>query len=149
MVPDTIKTQIKKICLTSAAVKNPEKGSNKQKIGDFYFTGMDSTTLNKKGISELKPELDKIDAIKDIKGIVSSAAYIHTIAGSPLFGFYVAQDDKISSKYAVNISQGGLSLPDRRYYFDTDADAVRIRDKFMTYLTNMFKIMGYDDAKQR
>ena len=120
MLMDTIKAQIKHICINSAAMKDAEKGSNKQKIGDFYFTGMDSVTLNKNGISELKPELDKIDRIKDINGIVKEAAYIHTISGSPLCGFYVSQDDKISNKYAVEIGQGGLSLPDRSFYFDTD-----------------------------
>lgn len=149
LVLDTIKAQVKHICVTSAAIKNPVKGSNKQKIGDFYYTGMDSVMLNKNGISELKPEFDKIDAIKDIKGIVKAAAYIHTISASPLFGFYIGQDDKLSRKYAVQISQGGLSLPDRSFYFDTDERAVMVRAKFLTHLANIFKIMGYDDTKAK
>jgi putative endopeptidase len=49
----------------------------------------------------------------------------------------------------VFVYQGGLSLPDRNYYFDNDARAKMIREKFMTHLTNMFKIMGYDDAKAK
>jgi putative endopeptidase len=28
----------------------------------------------------------------------------------------VGQDDKISTQYAVQIGQGGLTLPDRDYY---------------------------------
>ncbi len=85
---------------------------------------MDSVSLNKKGISDLKSDLDMIDAIRDINGIIKAASYIHTVAGSPLFGLYVGQDDKISSKIAVIIYQGGLSLPDRNFYFDTDSRAV-------------------------
>ena len=149
LIQDTINAQVRHICLSSAAAKDATKGSNKQKIGDFYYTGMDSTALNKNGISELKPEMDKIDAIKDINGIVREAAYIHIIAGSPLFGFYVGQDDRLSNKYAVMISQGGLSLPDRSFYFDTDSRAVMVREKFITHLANMFKIMGYDEAKAK
>jgi len=147
LIQDTINAQIRKICETSAAKTDAEKGSNKQKIGDFFATGMDSVSLNKKGISDLKSDLDKIDAIKDIDGIVKMSAYIHTVSASPLFGFYVGQDDKISSKYAVFVSQGGLSLPDRTFYFDNDKRAVSIREKFITHLGNIFKMIGYEDKK--
>ena len=77
---------------------------------------------------------------------MKAAAYIHGVAGSPLFEFGVGQDDKISSKYAIFIAQGGLSLPDRNYYFDADAQAVTIRRKFVEHITRMFRIIGYDDA---
>src|SRR6516165_10762555 len=36
-----------------------------QKIGDLYGSCMDETTVNAKGMSALKPELDHIDAVKD------------------------------------------------------------------------------------
>jgi putative endopeptidase len=149
LVQDTINAQIRTMCESSASLNNAEKGSNKQKIGDFFATGMDSVTLNKRGIIDLKNDLDMIDGIKDVKGIVKVASYIHTIAGSPLFGFGVAQDDKISSKHAVFILQGGLSLPDRRYYFDTDSGAMKIRWKFVAHMNNMFKIIGYGDTNAK
>jgi putative endopeptidase len=149
LIQDTINAQIRTICETSAARTNEAKGSNKQKIGDFFFTGMDSAALNRKGIADLQNDLMMIDSIKDRVGIVKAAAYIHRVAGSPLFGFGVGQDDKISSKHAIFIAQGGLSLPDRNYYFDADAQAATIRQKFVEHVNNMFKIMGYDDARAR
>src|ERR1035437_4777345 len=123
LIQDTINAQVRNICESSAALTNPEVGSNKQKIGDFFFTGMDSLTLNKSGINDLKGDLDKIDSIKDLNGVIQTAAYIHSVSGSPLFGFGVGQDDKISNKNAIFISQGGLSLSNRNFYFDTDARA--------------------------
>lgn len=149
LVQDTINAQIRHICESSATVTGSPEGSNKQKIGDFFYSGMDSTTLNEKGISDLKSDLDGIDAIKDIDGIVQEASYIRTVAGSPLFGYYVGQDDKISSKMAVYIYQGGYSLPDRSYYFDTDARTADIRKKFITHLENMFRIIGYGPDKAK
>jgi putative endopeptidase len=137
------------MCETSASLTQAVKGSNKQKIGDFFFSGMDSSTLDKKGISDLQNDLALIDGIKDRDGVVKTAAYIHTVAGSPLFRFGVGQDDKISSKYAVFIVQGGLSLPDRNYYFDADAQAVMIRRKFIEHMNHMFKIIGYDTVKAK
>ena len=149
LIQDTINAQIHHICQSSAALKDAPKGSNKQKIGDFFYTGMDSVALNNKGISDLKSDLDMIDGIKDINGIIKTASYIHTVAGSPLFQLFAGQDDKISSKIAVVIYQGGLSLPDRNFYFDTDSRTVDIRKKFMTHLENMFGIMGYNTEKAK
>ena len=142
LIQDTINAQIRSLCETSASLTHAAKGSNKQKIGDFFFSGMDSAALNSKGIADLQHDLLMIDSIRDIDGIARAAAYIHSVAGSPVFGFGVGQDDKISSKYAVFIAQGGLSLPDRNYYFDADAQAVSIRQKFVEHARNMFKIMG-------
>jgi putative endopeptidase len=149
LIQDTINAQIRNMCESSAALTNAEKGSNKQKIGDFFLTGMDSLTLNKKGITDLKKDFEMIDDINDIKGIVHAAAYIHTIAGSPMFTFSVGQDDRISSKNAVFIWQGGLSLPDKRFYFDADSSAMKIRQNFVVHVSNIFKILGYDDAKAK
>jgi len=106
LIQDTINAQVRHVCESSAAIKDAIKESNKQKIGDFFYSGMDSITLNKKGISDLKGDFDMIEAIKDINGIIKTASYIHTIAGSPLFGFAVGQDDKISNKNAIFIYQG-------------------------------------------
>jgi putative endopeptidase len=110
---------------------------------------MDSVSLNKKGLADLKADFDRIDAVKDIQGLAKEAAYIHSVSGSPLFGFYVNQDDRISSKNAVFLSQGGLSLPDRDFYFDKDARAVMIRGKFVEHVSNMFKIIGYTDENAK
>jgi putative endopeptidase len=84
-----------------------------------------------------------------MKDLAAEAAYIHAVSGSPLFGFYIGQDDRISSKNAVMISQGGLSLPDRDFYFDKDTRAVMIRARFSDHLVRMFNIMGYADNKAK
>jgi len=149
LIQDTINAQIHNICVSSAAITHAVKGSNKQKIGDFFFSGMDSVTLNNKGISGLKADFKAIDAIRDINGVAKEASYIHSISGSPLFSFWITQDDRISSKNAIFIGQGGLSLPNRDYYFDTDDRAVMIREKFTDYLTHMFAIMGYNQVQSK
>lgn len=149
LIQDTINAQVRKICESSAAVQQVEKGSNKQKIGAFFFSGMDSTLLNKKGISDLKSDFETIDKLTDLKSIIKEAAYIHTVSSAPLFNFYIAQDDRNSGKYQVYISQGGLSLPDRSFYFDNDARAKTIREKFVIHVGNMFRIMGYDESNAK
>lgn len=147
LIQDTINDQVRTICESAAALKTAEAGSNKQKIGDFFFSGMDEPALNKRGTADLDRDLAMIDAVRDLKGVVTAAAYVHQVAGSPLFRFYVAQDDKLSSRYAIFINQGGLSLPDRSFYFDNDPRAVLIRKEFTAYAGRMFGRMGYDGLK--
>ncbi|MDH4404199.1 MAG: M13 family metallopeptidase [Flavobacterium sp.] len=145
-IADTINNQIKQICEKSAQDESAEKGSNKQKIGDFYASGMDSIAINKAGISPLKPHFAKIDAIKDVPSLVTSIAHLHTIGASPAFSFYLGQDDKISTKYALFLGQGGLGLGNRDYYFNTDEQTVKIRTEYVKHLQAMLKLIGQNEA---
>ncbi|RYG27493.1 MAG: DUF4270 family protein, partial [Chitinophagaceae bacterium] len=99
---------------------NADKGSNTQKIGDFYFSGMDSARIEKEGLNPLKADLDKINAITDVNGIVDEVANLHRFGIYPFFGTYVDQDAKKSTEYALYFSQAGIGLPDRDYYFKKD-----------------------------
>lgn len=147
-IGDTINSQIRQICEKSAA-ENAEKGTNKQKIGDFYASGMDTITIDKNGINPLKNELAKIDAIKDVSSLLNSIAHLHTIGASPAFGFYVGQDDKISTKYALFFSQGGLGMGNRDYYFNTDKETSTIRAEYVKHLEAMSKLMGNDASSSK
>ena len=46
----------------------------------------------------------------------------------------------------INAGQGGISLPNRDYYTNTDAKSVETRAKFVEYMTNLFKLIGDDPA---
>jgi putative endopeptidase len=139
-IQDTVNAQVKKICETSAAKTDAPKGSNEQKIGDFYASGMDTVAINKQGVKPLAPYFRKIDAIADAKDVVNTICYLQAQGIRSGFGFYVGQDDKISSKYAVMFAQGGLGLGNRDYYFNTDAEAVNIRAEYLKHLTAMLKL---------
>lgn len=147
LLEDTIKAQVLQVCQGAAATVNAPKGSNKQKIGDFYASGMDSVARNRRGIVDLLPDLGAIDRISDLDGIMKEAAYMYTATSAPLFSVYIAQDDMNSGKYLVNAWQGGLSMPDRSYYVDSDEASQTARREFVNYATRLFKIMGYSGEK--
>ncbi|CAM3597121.1 putative metalloendopeptidase [Flavobacterium saliperosum S13] len=145
-IGDTINSQIKSICIKSAEDKNAKKGSNKQKIGDFYASGMDSVAIEKAGINPLKAEMARIDAVKDLATLTEAIAHMHTIGTSPAFGFYLGQDDKNSTKYALFFSQGGLGLGDRDYYFNTDDETVNIRKEYVKHVQAMLQLIGQNNV---
>ena len=140
-IQDTINNQVKSIC-ESAAKATAKRGSNKQKIGDFYASGMDSIMINKNSFSPLKTELAGIDAVTDVASLLKTIGHLHSIGANPAISFYVSQDDKISSKHALFLQQGGLGLGEREYYFNTDADTKNIRLEYVKHIQAMLQLLG-------
>ena len=140
---------LRSIVEEAAGNTSAEKGTTAQKVGDFYASGMDSVTIDKAGITPLNAELARIDKIKDTNGVLAELAHHQMYRTGALFGFYVGQDDKNSTQYAVNFYQGGLSLPDRDYYLKTDKRSQTIREEYLKFLQNMFKLMGDTEAKAK
>ena len=69
----------------------------------------------------LKPELDRIAAITTKDQLVETIAYLQSLGVQALFNFGASPDLHNASMEIANIAQGGLGLPDRDYYSDTDA----------------------------
>ena len=145
-IQDTVQAQIRKICETSANETNAKKGSNIQKIGDFYAAGMDTIAIEKAGIKPLEADLKRIDAITDAASLFTTIGYLHTIGVDAGFTFVVSQDDKISNQHAIVLWQGGLGLQDRDYYFNTDPETTNIRTEYVKHLEAMAKLAGTDAA---
>ncbi len=142
LVKEEIYNRLKKIN-QEATTKKLVTGVEQQ-IGDFWQSGMDSIALEKEGLKPLQPELDKIKNIKDISGLLAVAADFHNKGINVLFSDYVAQDDKNSEMYSYMMTQGGLGMPNRDYYFNTDARTEGVRKAYNTYLFNTFIQLGND-----
>ena len=128
--------------LQNAEKSNAPEGSNEQKIGDFYFTGIDTSLIERQGFSPLKPELNKIDSIKDPEDLWNTIAYLQREGVEVMFSMYVDQDQKNSSRYALYLRQGGLGLPNREYYFRKDSRTARIRNEYKKHISKMFGLLG-------
>jgi putative endopeptidase len=147
IVTEEIRNRLKKI--NEDAVKaNAPKGSSTQKIGDFYYSGLDSTGIEKAGISPLQQQLDLVDQAKNAQDILNAAAILTTTGSRNIIGVHIGQDDKNSSKMAVQLDQTGLGLPNRDYYFKTDARTTKIRKDYSEkYLPTMLQLSGWDEQK--
>jgi len=120
------------------------KGSNLQKVGDFYASGMDSATIETLGWKPIEEDLKKIDAISNTFGLQSELARLHRFGAGGLFGFSSGQDLKNSSEVIGQLSQGGLGMPDRDYYVAGDDRSQKLRDDYRTYIVAMFRLIGTD-----
>ena len=134
--------EIERHILEKAASGGAGRNAIDQKIGDLYGSCMDEKAVDAKGIAPLKPELERIAAVKDKKALVDEIAHIHLIGPNPLFNFYAASDLHNADQVIAYIDQGGLSLPDRDYYIKDDADKVEMRKHLAAYATQVFTLAG-------
>lgn len=146
VVEEELRNRMKKIN-EDALKANAAKGSDTQKIGDFYYSGMDTVNIEKQGLSPLKDELAKIDQMTDIKSLVDEFAHLSTIGVETPVGAYPGQDSKNSSKIILQLDQSGIGLPDRDYYYNTDAHSIAVRTDYQQkHLPALFKLIGLPDA---
>ena len=129
------------------AAANDTKNSLNQRVGDLYASAMDSAAIEQLGASPILPELQRLDAIENKQQVLNEIATERTKGiGGILFSFNVGQDDKNVNEYIPGVGQGGTSLPDRDYYLKNDSRYQSIRAAYLSYVTDMFKLVGNDSA---
>ena len=128
--------------INEKAVENPADPISK-KIAAFWKSGMDSTGINAAGIQPIEAELKAIDAVTDVRQLVQLAARQNLFSGA-MCTLYINQDAKNSDVMAVQFYQGGLGLPNRDYYFNTDERTTKIRQAYPAHIAKMLQFTGLD-----
>lgn len=126
-----------------AATTNHTQGSAAQKVGDFYASGLDTLTIEKKGYDPLKPVLEKIYAVKNYQELVQLMASEMKQANyfSPI-GYYVSADEKNSSRNILVLVQSGLNLPEKDSYTKTDSVSIQIRKEYVKNIQTLLALTG-------
>src|SRR6267142_1365746 len=135
--------------ILEAAAKNTDarEGSNEQKVGDYYASCMDEAKIEAEGLKPLQAELNQIARVSDQKSLQAEIGHLHAMGYNAAFGSGSIQDFKNSTQVIAVLIQGGLSLPNRDYYFKTDDRSKSIRDEYVKHAAKMFELMGDDTAK--
>ena len=126
--------------LDAAAAQPGEAGSLEQKVGDFYATSMDTAAIEAAGLKPIEADLARIAAIGSTDDFIRAVAAVQNSFGMPLFRRTVTADDKQSDTYILSLSQGGLGLPTRDYYFDPHFE--KERTAYLVHIARMFELAG-------
>lgn len=124
----------------AAAKPASERNANEQKIGDFYASCMNEQAIDAAGLAPVQPELDRIAAIRTTRDLQDEIARLHAIGVDVVFGYHSTQDLKNSSEVIAELTQDGLGLPDRDYYFRTDEKSKKVRDEYVGHIAKMFEL---------
>ena len=133
--------------INELAVKKGAKTGVDQQIADFWISGLDTTSIEAKGVEPLRDELNAIQAIKTPADVMNQAAQMHTYGASVFFNEGSGQDAKQSDVMAYYIGQGGLGMPNRDYYFNTDPITTKVRNAYPQFVTRMLTLSGIDSTK--
>ena len=131
----------------TAKDRSAEKGSDEQKIGDFYSSCMDEAAIEAQGTRPLQPELGRIARIANLQDLQAEVARLQTSGVNALFQFGSEQDRKKSTDVIATAAQGGLGLPDRDYYTKTDDASKKTREQYVAHVAKMFRLMGENAAR--
>lgn len=142
LVEEKNRNKVHEMLIKASNDKNIKPGSIEQKVGDFYYSGMDIKNIEKLGVTPLAPEFAKIDAITSLEDLEKTIIHLHKMGLMVIFGFGSMQDFADSQKVIAAIDQNGLSLPTRDYYLSKDKKFIKIREEFVKHVTKMFMLLG-------
>jgi putative endopeptidase len=133
---------LRRILEEVAANRTATPGSNAQKVGDFYAAAMDTAAIEQLGLTPLKPELARVAAVRDRASLRAAIVHLQELQTGVFFRAGVEVDEKNTTQYAVQLSQGGLTLPDRDFYFKNDARTEKVKAAYRAYLTEVLGLLG-------
>jgi putative endopeptidase len=111
---------------------------DRKKAADYYAACMDESRIEATGLAPLGQDLATIDALLNPDDLPVLIAYLHSIGVPGFFRFNAQTDLRDATQEIADVDQGGLSLPDRDYYLNTDARSIEIRTKYAAHIERMF-----------
>jgi predicted metalloendopeptidase len=115
----------------------------------YYTAGMDEAAIEKRGLDPVRPIIAEVEAIQsadDIKALVTKR---HAEGRGLLWHLGLDVDEKDSEHYVMLLSQGGLLLPNRDYYFEKSEQFDKTRAAYKEFLAKVFELLGYDNTATR
>ncbi|MCT3805966.1 endothelin-converting protein [Elizabethkingia anophelis] len=120
-------------------------GSEGQKIQALYTTYTDWTKRNALGITPIKADLDKVDAIKDLKSFQQYIDQATLTGDNPFYGWGAGADMKNSKMNAVYLGGPRLGLGKDYYQKENEANTALLAD-YKNYITTLLGVIGYQNS---
>jgi putative endopeptidase len=138
--------------IAEAAAKNAESaktGSNEQKIGWLYRSGMDETAVEKAGFEPIKPDLAKVAALRNGTDVVGYLRDSFAQGRGGVFRFNSRADYNNAKMQIAFASQAGLGLPTPDYY--SKPEYAELRAAYLKHVVNTLQLAGVaaDDAQKQ
>jgi predicted metalloendopeptidase len=146
---DQSEAQVHAIIESLQKRKDLARGSDAQKLRDYYASYMDRAARDAAGIAPLQPVLDRIGAISSKAALIEAFGNSDLDSSAAPLRFNVELDRKDPDQYLVGLRVGGLGLPDRDYYLNPDARFAGIRTAYLAHIERMLGFAGVKDAKAR
>ena len=123
-----------KTILEELETKMADLTDEEKKVKIFYESAMNEEKIDAMGIMPMQPLLDMCKQVADNKDDAGAFAQslgnlAYKFGVSTFFSIGASPDKKNSDHSIAQVSQGGIRLPDRDYYFDEDKEDKRLAYK--------------------
>jgi putative endopeptidase len=142
IVSDRTADCVKTIVENAANNTSAPEGSLEQKIGEFYRVGTDNVTRDKQRLDPIRDKLKLINNISNASDVQTVSTQMMDYGINPLFSMRAVPDKKNSKVTIISLVQGGLSLPDRDFYFRQDNASKMAREAYIAHIAKMFIYLG-------
>jgi putative endopeptidase len=115
----------------------------------IYESKLDSVARDKAGIEPLKPTLEKIAAMNSMEDFQKLMTEDAVAVSQPFLGLAAFSNPNNSAINSAYITPGGLGLPDRDFYTNTDPASVKIREQYVDHITRMLQFLGDSEKAAR
>jgi predicted metalloendopeptidase len=137
---------MKEIVAELSSKPEDQLSPEERKMRDLYNAYADQKAIDAAGLAPAQADLNRIAAIKTHEDVVRTVGD-QSLLLRGAFGVYIGIDQKHPREYSVNVTQGGLGLPDRDYYLKTDKDMVATQVAYKKYLVTMLGFAGVTGAE--
>jgi putative endopeptidase len=125
------------------------RAPDEQRLGDYFAACMNVEAVEQAGIAPLEGDLARIAALSDRRQLGRLIGDLHTRTETDglFFSNGVEQDARDATKVIAAIDAGGLGLPDRDYYLNTDSRSQEIRGRYLAHVARMLELSGEPAAE--
>lgn len=140
--------------LMERAAKDPTSGdADWARVGKAYGACMDEAAIDKAGLSALEPLFAQVDKAKNTLELVKVIGELQRHGIDVFWGGSVDGDFHDPGLQVLHLTQTGLGLPDRDYYFPKDEDEkgkalLAAYPKHIQKMLELAKIGGEAEAKK-
>ena len=129
--------------------QGPKVGSDEWKAVAYYQSGMNYNRRQYHATMPVDPILTDIAGVSTPDEVAAMLGRMHANGLGGGFNFEVDADRKDSTRYLAEITQGGLGLPDRDYYFRDDDKSKAQRAGYLAHVEKMFALIGEPPAQAK
>jgi len=145
VLADNSQVAVKAIIDEVASRTDLAPGSDAEKLGSYYNSFMNEDKLEALGLTPLQAQFELIQSLTDKKQLAATFATLQRDGVRIPFSWYINNDAKNSSQYAVYADQSGLGLPDRDYYLKDDDSSKKIQADYQAYLVDMLTLAKHPE----
>lgn len=120
-------------------------GSEGKKIQDLYGTYMNMDKRNADGLTPIKADLSKIDAIKNLTDLQNYLNAATKNGENPFYAWGIDADLKDSKMNAVYLGNADLGMG-RDYYQKVNEKNTEALAEYTKYVASMLEVLGYKNS---